>query len=115
MCAATCSRWWPTTATIRSGSIARAAARTWPIMVRPAMGCSTFMVLDFIRVPPPAASTTTVRLVPTQLPLRRPVGSRITLGAGAHPGLADQVLHGLGLHPGATAGGEHDDSQVGTH
>ena len=29
-------------------------------MLRPAIGCSTFMVLDFIRVPPPAARTMTV-------------------------------------------------------
>jgi hypothetical protein len=28
--------------------------------VRPAMGCKTFGVVDFIRVPSPAASTTTV-------------------------------------------------------
>ncbi len=40
--------------------VARAAASTWPIMVRPAIGCSTFIVLDFIRVPPPAARTITV-------------------------------------------------------
>ncbi len=29
-------------------------------MLRPAIGCSTFMVFDFIRVPPPAARTMTV-------------------------------------------------------
>ena len=28
-------------------------------MLRPQTGCSTFMVLDFIRVPPPAARTIT--------------------------------------------------------
>ena len=39
---------------------AATAFSTWPIMLRPAIGCSTFMVLDFIRVPPPAARTMTV-------------------------------------------------------
>ena len=37
------------------------AARTCPTMVRPASGCSTLAVFDFIRVPAPAASTITVR------------------------------------------------------
>ncbi len=37
-------------------------------MLRPAIGCSTFMVLDFIRVPPPAARTITVMLVVLTLP-----------------------------------------------
>ena len=60
MCGATCSRWLPTTATTRCGSTAATALSTWPIMLRPAMGCSTFIVLDFIRVPPPAARTMTV-------------------------------------------------------
>ncbi len=32
-------------------------------MLRPPTRCSTFMVLDFIRVPPPAARTITVRLL----------------------------------------------------
>ena len=58
-CGPTCSRPWPTTATTRSGSTARAAVSTWPIMLRPQTGCSTFMVFDFIRVPLPAASTIT--------------------------------------------------------
>ena len=62
MCGPTCSRWWPTTATTRVGSTACTARRTWPIMLRPAMGWSTFMVFDFMRVPPPAARTMTVRL-----------------------------------------------------
>ena len=31
-------------------------------MLRPQIGCSTFTVFDFMRVPPPAASTITVRL-----------------------------------------------------
>ena len=60
MCGPTCSRWLPITATIRCGSIAWTAASTWPIMLRPATGCSTFIVFDFIRVPPPAARTMTV-------------------------------------------------------
>ena len=60
MCAPTSSRWWPTTATTRSGPTSCTAASTWPTMLRPPIGCSTFMVLDFIRVPPPAARTTTV-------------------------------------------------------
>ena len=62
----TCSRWVPTTATTRSGSIALTAVSTWPIMLRPPTRCRTFMVLDFILVPPPAARTTTVRLLPTE-------------------------------------------------
>ena len=67
MCGPTCSRWWPTTATIRVGLASPAtAASTWPIMLRPPIGCSTFMVLDFIRVPPPAARTMTVRLLATE-------------------------------------------------
>ena len=61
MCGPTVSLPWPTTATIRCGSTARTAPSTWPIMLRPATGCSTFMVFDFIRVPPPAARTMTVR------------------------------------------------------
>ena len=46
----------------------RPRSSTWPIMLRPAIGCSTFMVLDFIRVPPPAARTITVMLVVLTLP-----------------------------------------------
>ena len=61
MCGPTCSRWWPTTATTCCGSSAATAASTWPTMLRPPTRCSTFMVLDFIRVPPPAARTITVR------------------------------------------------------
>ncbi len=68
MCAETCSRWWPTTATIRSGCTACTATSTWPIMLRPHRGCSTFIVFDFMRVPPPAASTMTVRLFATDSP-----------------------------------------------
>ena len=60
MCGPTCSRWLPTTATTRCGSSAVTASSTCAIMLRPAMGCSTFMVFDFIRVPPPAARTMTV-------------------------------------------------------
>ena len=62
MCGPTCSRWWPTTATTLVGSTACTAWSTWPIMERPPIGCSTFMVFDFMRVPPPAARTMTVRL-----------------------------------------------------
>ena len=68
MCAPTCSRWWPTTATIRVGSRAAAACRTCPIMLRPAIGCSTFVVFDLIRVPPPAARTITVTSLDTLTP-----------------------------------------------
>ena len=60
MCGPTWSRWWPTTATIRRGSTCWTAASTCPTMLRPATGCRTFMVFDFIRVPPPAARTMTV-------------------------------------------------------
>ncbi|MEI2672069.1 MAG: hypothetical protein V9G13_13370 [Marmoricola sp.] len=44
------------------------AANTWPTIDRPAIGCRTFMVLDFIRVPPPAASTITVRSADIKIP-----------------------------------------------
>ena len=50
------------------GSIACTAASTCPIMLRPHTGCSTFIVFDFMRVPPPAASTMTVRLFATDSP-----------------------------------------------
>ena len=59
MCGVTCSRWLPTTATRCSGSRAREAAMTWPIMLRPQIRCSTFISFDFIRVPLPAARRTT--------------------------------------------------------
>src|SRR6476469_4150960 len=59
------------------------AVSTWPIMLRPPTSWRTFMVFDFIRVPPPAARTMTVRsldmpptLVPDTagaVPGRRPV------------------------------------------
>lgn len=58
-CAVTFSRACPTTTTRFSGSNARAAASTWPTSERPQMLCRTFGVADFIRVPSPAASTTT--------------------------------------------------------
>ncbi len=41
------------------GAPSSAACRTCPTIERPPTGCSTFMVLDFIRVPLPAASTMT--------------------------------------------------------
>jgi hypothetical protein len=52
----------PTTATIRVGSTAcgRRPGRGRSCCAR-RCGCRTFMVLDFIRVPPPAARTMTVR------------------------------------------------------
>ena len=52
------------------GSTACTAARTWPIMLRPPIGWSTFMVFDFMRVPPPAARTITVRFCGTSAPRR---------------------------------------------
>jgi hypothetical protein len=60
----------PTTATMCAGSTACTAARTWPIMLRPPIGWSTFMVFDFMRVPPPAARTITVRFCGTSAPRR---------------------------------------------
>ena len=63
MCGPTCSRWLPTTATTPVRLDAATAVRTWPIMLRPAIGCRTFMVFDFIRVPPPAARTMTVTVL----------------------------------------------------
>ena len=59
----TWSRWCPTTATTRVGSSAWTAASTWPTMLRPPISCSTLAVFDLMRVPPPAASTITVRSV----------------------------------------------------
>ena len=59
MCGPTCSRPLPTIATSRSGCTASAAVMTCPTMLRPQSGCSTFISLDFIRVPLPAARTST--------------------------------------------------------
>ena len=57
--ASTWSRLWPTTTTRFSGSRPRAAATAHDSMGRPATRCSNFDVADFMRVPPPAASTMT--------------------------------------------------------
>ena len=58
-CAATWSRPWPTTTTRCSGSRPAAAATAWPSRVRPPISCRTLGSADFIRVPSPAARTTT--------------------------------------------------------
>ena len=50
MCAPTCSRWCPTTATIRAGSTACTARRTWPIIDRPQTGCRTFGTRERISI-----------------------------------------------------------------
>ena len=60
-CAPTWSAPCPTTTTVRSARSGAAAASTWPSRVRPSSGCSTLGRADFIRLPSPAASTTTVR------------------------------------------------------
>ena len=55
-------------------------------MLRPPTGCSTFMVLDLIRVPPPAASTITVSpWVGSVVTPILPITGRPTLGRGAVP------------------------------
>jgi hypothetical protein len=46
-----------TTTTTDAGFSGARLASTWPIIGRPAMGCSTFGKSDFIRVPLPAART----------------------------------------------------------
>ena len=81
-CAApTCSRPLPTTATRCCRlDVQRRRSSTWPIMLRPPTGCSTFISLDFIRVPLPAASTiTAVRSRPR---LRRSLGARHAARSG---------------------------------
>src|SRR4029077_1907701 len=50
------------TTRVRSGSSARAAAIAQSNIGRPATGCRTLGILEFIRTPRPAASTTTVTL-----------------------------------------------------
>ena len=62
--AATASCPGSTTTAMRVAPASRAAARTWPSMVRPATACSTLGRSDRIRVPLPAASTMAVRLRP---------------------------------------------------
>ena len=58
-CAATCSRPWPTTTTRWSGCREDAAAITCPTSERPPTSCSTLGVAETMRVPTPAARTTT--------------------------------------------------------
>src|SRR6185437_5981150 len=74
--AATWPRPWPATTISRRGDSSRAALITWPSIVSPPTGFSTLGMLDFIRVPSPAARTITAAgtLALTQL-----------LGIGAGP------------------------------
>ena len=61
MAARTSSDWWPTTTKIRSGGAsARAVRSTCSIRYLPPARCSTLALRDFMRVPSPAARTTTV-------------------------------------------------------
>ena len=55
----TTSDLWPTINVIVLGDKELAASSTRSIIGRPAIECSTFGRLDFIRVPWPAAKTTT--------------------------------------------------------
>ena len=57
--AATSSDPLPVTTTIRDGSSIRAAVSAWCSIGTPARGCSTLGRSEFIRVPMPAARTTT--------------------------------------------------------
>ena len=57
--AATSSAPGATTPTIRAGFSRATLSSTWRIIGQPASGCSTFGSADFMRVPAPAASTTT--------------------------------------------------------
>ena len=58
--AATSAMSGASTTTARSGRRSATTASTWSIIARPASRCSTLGRGDFIRVPLPAASTTTV-------------------------------------------------------
>ena len=49
----------PTTMVIEAGESAAAVRRTRSMIVKPAIWCRTFGTADFMRVPLPAASTTT--------------------------------------------------------
>ena len=67
-CSRTLSAPRPTTTTVgASPSPSAAATSTWPSRVRPSNGCRTFGNEDFMRLPSPAASTTTVRGLATEL------------------------------------------------
>ena len=57
--ATTRSRSWRTTTPTCSAPVARAARIAWPTRVTPPIGCRTLGVVDFIRVPSPAARTMT--------------------------------------------------------
>src|SRR5690606_33706687 len=52
---------WPYTTWIAAGSAALAASSTWANIGRPAMGCRTFGKAECMRLPWPAARTTTLR------------------------------------------------------
>src|ERR1700747_1536072 len=57
------------TTAVRAQPSGSRLASTWPIMDRPAMGCSTFGKADFIRVPLPAASMTAAALASAMIRL----------------------------------------------
>ena len=58
-CSSTASRPAPTTTTVCAAPSGSAAASTWPSIERPPTRCSTFGVAERMRVPWPAARTTT--------------------------------------------------------
>ena len=58
-CSATRSRSWRTTTARCCGLVPRAARIAWPTRVRPPIVCRTLGVVDFMRVPSPAARTIT--------------------------------------------------------
>ena len=67
-------------------------------MLRPPMGCSTFIVFDFIRVPPPAARTITVRSLSTGSATGSPVST------GGRSGLTVEPAGKARLRTGRVAG-----------
>src|SRR3954468_13849249 len=74
-------------------------------MLRPAIGCSTFAVFDFIRVPPPAARTITVRSSGTVTPFgsvhqRTSTLASPTRGSPRAPAAGSGYARGLVSSPG---------------
>ena len=75
---------WPTTTTMRSSGRRPSASSTWRSIGRPHSGCSTLGVVDRMRVPSPAASTTA----------HSPVGSGRARPAALSPTASPGVLGG---------------------
>ena len=76
-----------TTTTTDAGFSGARLASTWPIIGRPAMGCSTFGKSDFIRVPLPAARTMAAVVELAMIGFLLLLISRLNRAANCHSGL----------------------------